>query len=248
MMNIKDIAYKLNSLFEIHRFDEYNGIQVAHEGEITKIATAVTADLATIEKAIELKVNLLLVHHGIFKKNDAPLLEGMNYYRVKKLMNHNIGLLMYHLPLDYHRILGNNWKAAQELGWRDLQPFGELNKIAYGVQGNFDTLFFEDFKKKLEDYYQHTATVVKVKKEISSAALISGAAYKFISQAAHMGVDAFVTGNYDEPAWSAAQEEGINFFALGHTATEKIGPKALATYIHETYAINSIFIDTINPF
>lgn len=247
-MKLIDIAQKLDTLFELPGIDEYNGIQVAHEGIITKAATAVTADLQTIEKAIALDVQLLMVHHGIFRKNDSYVLSGIKYQRVKRLMQHNIALLCYHLPLDYHRTLGNNWKAANDLGWHNLQPFGELNKIFFGVRGEFEPVSFEDFKIKLEKYYQHPATVVPAKKEIRSAALISGAAYREIRQAAQAGVDAFVTGNFDESAWSMTHEEGIAFFALGHSATEKVGPRALADYIQSTYALSCEFIDTDNPF
>lgn len=247
-MGLQKIAEELNGLFDVNRFDEYNGIQVANQGPITAIATAVTADLETIEKAVKLGVNLLIVHHGIFRKGDSPILEGTKYKRIRSLIQNNMGLLCYHLPLDYHRTLGNNWKAARDLGWNNLEPFGEYNKMLIGVRGKFPTVSFENFKKKIEAYYGHLAVTGPIKKDLSSAALISGSGYRSISEAAQAGVDALITGNFDEPAWSVSHEEGIAFFALGHTATEKIGPKALADYISTRYTIPCTFIDTSNLF
>ena len=33
--------------------------------------------------------------------------------KIKLLLDHNIALLCYHLPLDAHQEIGNNWKAAR---------------------------------------------------------------------------------------------------------------------------------------
>lgn len=46
--------------------DAYNGLQVEGKAEIKRIAVAVDACLATIEEAIDLEADLLLVHHGLF--------------------------------------------------------------------------------------------------------------------------------------------------------------------------------------
>ncbi|HTA95419.1 MAG TPA: Nif3-like dinuclear metal center hexameric protein, partial [Verrucomicrobiae bacterium] len=43
-----------------------NGLQVENSGAVTKIAAAVDASLATVKLAIAAKVDLLIVHHGLF--------------------------------------------------------------------------------------------------------------------------------------------------------------------------------------
>lgn len=248
-MNVIELATILNKELAITPFDEYNGIQVMNDnGPLIHIATAVTADLSTIEKAIELGVQALVVHHGLFRKHDSHILQGMTFNRIKRLINHNIALLGYHLPLDKHESMGNNWKAARDMGWQNLQPFGEWNKTAIGVRGEFQPMAYDIFKNKIESYYQHPAVTAYVQREIRSAALISGSAYKYIELAAQVGVDAFITGNFDESAWYLAHELQISFFALGHAATEKVGPKAIADYINQTLQIKTTFIDTNNPF
>lgn len=57
-----------------------------------------------------------------------------------------------------------------------------------------------------------------------------------------------VTGNVDEPAWHLAHEEKINFFALGHAATEKVGPKAIMNHLKKTFNLDVLFIEENNPF
>jgi putative NIF3 family GTP cyclohydrolase 1 type 2 len=57
-----------------------------------------------------------------------------------------------------------------------------------------------------------------------------------------------VTGSFDEPTWHQALEEKINFFALGHSATERVGPLALANYLQHSLNFPCQFIDIENPF
>lgn len=225
-----------------------NGIQVANKGFITSSATAVTASLETIEKAAALGVQALIVHHGIFKKGDPYAINGIQYKKIKVLVDHDIALLGYHLPLDAHRELGNNYKAALDLGLQNLQPFAEYYKVPIGVIGSIIPMPFNVFKKKVEDYYGRPATSVKVKDSISSVAIVSGGAEKSITAAAHANADCFITGRVDEPVWDSAHEEGISFLGLGHYATETVGPKALAEHIQEIFTISCTFIKTDNPF
>lgn len=226
-----------------------NGLQVEGKGEIARIATGVSASLATIEAAVELEVDGLIVHHGMFWQRDSYAIEGVKRKKLELLLNHGITLFAYHLPLDMHREVGNNWKAAKRMGWRDLAPFGFFDKVQIGVKGSISPCSREEFKKQLEDFYHHPASCAwGGPKEIKTVALISGGAYKSIAEAAHEGVDAFITGNFDEPAWHQALEEGVNFFALGHSATERIGPIALAHHLEEVLQLPSIFIDVENPF
>lgn len=226
-----------------------NGIQIEGKKGIGKIATAVSANLMTIEQAAKDNVDALIVHHGIFWKGDDYPIKGSLKKKIKILLENEISLLAYHLPLDMHQEIGNNWKAAKDLGWEELKPFGNYNGKAIGVKGEFKKISIDVFVSKIEDYYFHKATMAcGGSKEVSSGALVSGGAYKMLFEAAEEGLDCFMTGNFDEPAWSIAHEQGINFFALGHSATERVGPKALAAYLEQTLQVACHFIDIKNPF
>lgn len=226
-----------------------NGLQVEGKVTIKKIGTAVSASLATLEAAVDAGVDALIVHHGLFWQRDSQVIQGIKKKKIALLIEHGISLFAYHLPLDMHPQLGNNWKAAQDMGWFNLQPFGYFNGIPIGVKGEIDPCSREELKERLEDYYQHSAACALGGKEIvQTAALISGGAYKSISDAIQEQVDVFITGSFDEPVWHQAFEEKINFFALGHSATERVGPLALAAYLNETLSIPCSFIDITNPF
>ncbi len=249
-MNVRELAQHLDEYLQINQFSEaaYNGIQVANSGEITSVATAVTASLQTIEQAVQLGVQALIVHHGVFRKQDEHPIVGVLYKKINLLMEHNIALLGYHLPLDAHQEVGNNWCAARELELQDLRPFGQVSGQAIGVIGSLPSTSFDTFKQKVEQYYGRSAHSVKVKDPISTVAIISGGADKFIIDAAQAGADCFITGRVDEPVWDHAHEYGISFLGLGHYGTEVVGPQALAGYIQKALGIPSECIKTDNPF
>jgi dinuclear metal center YbgI/SA1388 family protein len=251
MIKLNELCADLDLLLPSKGIVDYcpNGLQVEGKQSILRLATAVSASLETIEAAIRQGIDALIVHHGIFWKGDSYVIRGVKKEKLNLLMQHGISLIAYHLPLDLHQSLGNNWKAAMDLGWGELQPFGFMNGVAIGVKGIIPSESREQVKSKLERYYGHSAACAFGGKErIESLALISGGSYRSLIDAASEGVDAFITGNFDEPVWHQAFEEKVNFFALGHSATERVGPIALGKYLEKQYSIPCDFLDINNPF
>ncbi len=251
MLKLKELRRFLDEFLPSNNVVDYgpNGLQVEGKGVINSLATAVSVSLETIETAIEQKADALIVHHGLFWQKDSYVIQGVKRKKLSLLLEHGISLFAYHLPLDMHSQVGNNWKAARDLGWLDLHPFAYLNGIPIGVKGSLPPCSREEFKKRLESYYQHPAICAWGGPDsIQTVALVSGGAHKSIIEAAQEGIDAFVTGSFDEPVWYQAKEEGVNFFALGHSATERVGPLALASHLEQTLHIPCHFLDVENPF
>lgn len=251
MLKLEDMQTFLDQLLPSNGVNDFcpNGLQVEGKPQISKIATAVSANIETLEAAIEKEVDVLIVHHGIFWHRDSHVIYGTKKKKLQLLLEHEISLFAYHLPLDMHPKIGNNWKAALDMNWKNLQPFGFIEKSPIGVQGTIQPCSRDEFKKKLESYYNHPATYAwGGNEEIRSVALISGGAHKSILEAAQKGIDAYITGSFDEPVWHQAKEEGVNFYALGHSATERIGPMALAYEIQQFLNLPCEFIDVFNPF
>lgn len=221
-----------------------NGLQIEGKKEIRSIATAVSASVEAIEKAASMSVDLLAVHHGIFWKNIEPRIQGPMKKKVQTLLNSDISLIAYHLPLDHHHEIGNNWLAAKEMGWKNLKAFD-----AYGVQGEVEGITPEKLLEQLESFYSHKAHhAPSSKKEIRKIALVSGGAHWSLKKAIEEGVDAFITGSFDEPMWHMAKESNTDFFALGHSATEEIGVKRLGEHLSEKFDLSHTFIESDNPF
>lgn len=251
--NLKNFSIYLHELLQVDTFENsdraLNGIQVEGKDKISSIATAVSASLHVIKRAVELKADLLLVHHGLFWKGSEVTICGTLKEKIKLLLQNDMSLLAYHLPVDAHSEFGNNWAVAKALGWTSLERFGTSSYPAIGVKAVFPACSRNEFQKTLEKFYGQKAHEAPGGKEVvSSCVIVSGGAHKLIYDAKESGVDCFVTGSFDEPIWHAAFEEQINFFAFGHAATEKIGVKLIGAHLEEKFHVKHVFIDEVNPF
>ena len=121
------LANHLAETLDINRFRDYcpNGLQVEGKPRIRRLVTGVTASLALLEAAIEVNADAVLVHHGYFWRGEDPRVVGNRRNRLKLLLDHEVNLYAYHLPLDAHPELGNNAQLAVRLGFKAEGRFGE---------------------------------------------------------------------------------------------------------------------------
>ena len=99
-----------------------NGLQVEGRDRVRTVVTGVTASQRLLEQAIETGADMVLVHHGYFWKGEDPCIRGMKQRRIELLLNNNVSLVAYHLPLDAHRSMGNNACLARTIGASDASP------------------------------------------------------------------------------------------------------------------------------
>ncbi len=251
MITLQALSLFLDQLLSPSSIQDYcpNGLQVEGKGGVKNVAVAVSASLEVIEAAVKMKADALIVHHGMLWQKDPLPIIGPKKEKLRHLLEHGISLFAYHLPLDAHIQIGNNWKASEDLGWKDRSAFGVHGNTSIGVKGQFAPMKIDEFRILLETYYGHPAQcALGGKSVVSSAALVSGGAHWDIIQAADQGVDCFITGSFDEPIWDIAHERKVNFFALGHYATERVGVMALSKLLIKQFGVASSFIDVANPF
>ena len=75
----------------------------------------------------------------------------------KKLIENDLALLYYYLPLDAHRESGDNWKRLMVGTLRNFHLFCEYKKVSIGVIGEMKLVPFDDFKRQIERYYGRKA-------------------------------------------------------------------------------------------
>jgi dinuclear metal center YbgI/SA1388 family protein len=252
MIKLEDFVHQLDAYLEPALFSDYcpNGLQVEGHREIKKVGTAVSASLDTLEAAADLGLDALVVHHGMFWKGDDYCVLGSKRRKLEILFEAGMSLLAYHLPLDAHKEVGNNWVAARELGLIDLEGFGKMGAFEIGVKGRLpEPCEIGLFRTELQNYYQHPVHAAPGGAErVERVAIVSGGAHKLVSDAAKEGMDLFITGSFDEPVWHQAAEEKIHFAAVGHSNSERVGPRALAQWLEEEMELDCVFIDRPNPF
>jgi dinuclear metal center YbgI/SA1388 family protein len=249
MLTLTQLLEACNQLYPKCADSSYNGLQVEGQKHIARVATAVSADLATIEHAIQSGVQALIVHHGLFWERSSPCLTHALGRRARALLEAEVSLLAYHLPMDMHRQVGNNWGAANDLVLRDLQPFGSCGGLSIGVCGEIQPEPWQTFLQRVERYYGCQARHAPGGPQmIRRVAILSGSGHKFLEEAALLGCDALITGTGDEPQWHIAREMGIHLIAIGHAASERIGPKRLTKWLREELGCETIFLEDQNPF
>jgi len=251
-MHRTEFEHYLTQLLKPNQIKDYapNGLQIQGSDSITKIVTGVTASQALIERAITEQADAILVHHGYFWKNEPYVIQGMKYERIKALINNNINLFAYHLPLDIHPSLGNNAQLAKLLDIEVTGPLELSNPLSIAIQGQLAQAcsgedLADTISSKLNRRCLHIAPASN--KSIKTIAWCTGGGQDYIELAAEQGIDAFISGEVSEKTTHIAHEMDIHFFAAGHHATERYGVKALGEHIANEKGLDVTFIDIDNP-
>jgi len=242
----------LNTLLKPEIIKDFcpNGLQIQGNSHINKVITGVTATQALIEQAIAKKADAILVHHGFFWKNESDVIRGMKYQRIKALIENDINLFAYHLPLDIHPELGNNVQLANLLSIKVKGPLEMGNPLSVAIHGEVEQAISGDtlalrINEKLLRKCLHIAPPSN--KKIKRIAWCTGGGQSYIELAAEQGFDAFISGEASEQTTHVAKEMDIHFFAAGHHATERYGVKAVGEYLAKVQGIDVEFIDIDNP-
>ncbi len=247
-MKTSELLNYTEQILDATRFRDYcpNGLQVQGKEDINVLVSGVTASLALIEAAIEVNADAILVHHGWFWKNEDMRILGTKHKRLKLLMQHDLNLIAYHLPLDAHSVLGNNAQLAKQLGLQVEGWFGEQNIAAYGHLPEAMSLSMLGSQIK-QILGRQPLIIGDPDKSLHHVAWCTGAAQDYLGQAIAVGADAFITGEASEQTVHLARESGVAFIAAGHHATERYGVQALGSHVAERFAVRHQFIDIDNP-
>ena len=247
-MNIKDLNNYLNSLLQPERFSDYcpHGLQVEGKLEVSNIVTGVTASMALLEAALQAKADAVLVHHGYFWRGEALPIVGIKKRRLQFLLQHEMNLFAYHLPLDAHAELGNNVMLAKQLGLNITGKTGEKEMLLLAELNASHTL--QTFANLIEAKLRRKPQVIgDLNKPIKTLALCTGAAQGYIEQAVAANVDVYLSGEISEQTVHVARETGMSYICAGHHATERYGIEALGEHLAEKFALKHTFIDCDNP-
>jgi dinuclear metal center YbgI/SA1388 family protein len=242
-----------NALLQPERFKDFcpNGWQVEGKRDVKKIVSGVTASQALIDSAIAAKADAIFVHHGLFWRGETRI-TGWMRKRLGALIEHNINLFAYHLPLDAHVELGNNAQLAKVIG---LQPLLDMasQPVRCGDQsmvwlGTSDAMTLgalcEQVKSKLS---RDVTGIGSAGHLIKKVAWCTGGAQGYFEAAIAAGANVYITGEISEPQAHYAREMGVAYIACGHHASERYGAQAVAADAAAHFGLQHEFIDIDNP-
>ena len=251
-MQRSQFEHILTELLQPERIKDFcpNGLQVQGNSTISKVVTGVTASQALLNAAVEKGADTILVHHGYFWKNEPYNITGIKYNRIKTLLDNNINLFAYHLPLDIHELLGNNVQLAKRLDINITGPLEFGNPVSVAIRGEFtQPITAEELNTRISKSLNRKSLHIAApsNKMIKTIAWCTGGGQGYIDLAAEQGIDAFISGEVSEQTTHIAHEMDIHFFAAGHHATERYGVKALGEFLANEHGLDVEFVDIDNP-
>jgi dinuclear metal center YbgI/SA1388 family protein len=230
-----------------------NGLQIENSGRVTRLGAAVDVSTRVLTEAARKKVDLLIVHHGLFWAGLQPVKSALRR-KLQIAFENDIALYSAHLPLDIHSKVGNNAQLVAALGLKSSR-----------LRGGTPTISAEAFLEekgqpvglKVRASVPRSELVRKLRRALNGPVkifefgpkqariigIVTGAAGSEIYRVARENIDTFVTG--EAPHWAAvaAEELGMNLLLGGHYATEVFGVKALAAHLSKKFRISWEFID-----
>jgi dinuclear metal center YbgI/SA1388 family protein len=241
------LELRLNQWLEPARFKDYgpNGLQVEGRAEVRRLVCGVTASLALIDAAIAAGADAILVHHGLFWRGQDGRVTGWMKQRLARLIQHDVNLFAYHLPLDAHPELGNNAQFGARLGWTADGRFGDQD---LGFIGSTAPTTLAALTAQLRALTGREPVVAAGDgRALRRVAWCSGGAQGYFEAAIAAGADVFVTGEISEPQAHYARETGVSFIAAGHHATERYGVQGVGERVAGELGLSWQFIDVENP-
>lgn len=228
-MFIDKLQAYIDELLEVNNFKDasFNGLQVEGKQVINKVITASTASLASINFAIEQQADVLLVHHGLMWKGDNPCITGVYKKRLKALMDHDINLLAYHLPLDANGRIGNNSYLCSVIDGCYTDYIGsDATSIAmttYLTQPKSA----EELALVLANALNCKVEIINNKNNIQAVIVCSGSGSFLLDNTKSFTYDALITGDVNEQTYHLAYENNVTVLALGHASSEQDGIRLL---------------------
>jgi len=237
----------VNSKLQVKLYKDcsLNGLQVEGKRKISSIISGVSICQELIDYAVKKQADAIIVHHGCFWNKSNIVISGVQKKRLKTILTNNINLFAWHLPLDIHTTFGNNFYIGKKLSF--IHKGNLSNIVSWGVPNKCITKkdLLNTIKKVFcrEPFYLFG----NKSKYVYKVAWCSGKGQKFIDIAGKFGVDTFITGEVSEETIYLAREYRLNFFSIGHYASEVFGIKALGEWISKQYNLEVKFLDVFNP-
>ena len=249
--SLQDVVVALDTELRSADVPDYpgamNGLQVANQGRVHRVAVAVDGSLVTVKAALTARADLLVLHHGLFWGGVQPL-TGLAYEKYNAMLLGGLAVYASHLPLDMHPVHGNNACLARALGLTPTGGFARFKNIEIGLRGDAheSTADLVDRVRALVAPYGgivRTSVPVKGRKTARWAVCSGGGASSdTLQEARELGVDTLIVGEGPHHTTVEAAEHGICVVYAGHYATETLGVQAIGKLLETRFGLPWTFL------
>jgi len=240
----KKIVGFCEEYLKVGKFEDHcvNGLQVQGAEQVGKIITGVSLSRKLIEAALSKNAQMIMVHHGLFDSQvkKPPRITGFLKDRLRLLLENDLNLCGFHLPLDAHPKIGNNISLCRLLGVeKDRRPY-DIGFIG-GLKNEMSFAGFVGLVNKKLGVRAYALNAGP--KRVKRVAVVSGGASPWFQGAVEAGADTFLCGEIQEPVVRAAEELEANFISAGHYNTEKLGIQNLGKLLAGKFKVEVVFVD-----
>lgn len=251
-MNKTELINYLNTYLKVSDFEDccVNWLQVdCGKTQINKIWYAVDLSTYLVEKAVENKVDMMMVHHGIFW--DYKTLTSTLYQRTKNLIKNDICLYWCHLPLDAHSVLWNNAVLKNKfieyfkIENPQIEEILEINsqKIWFWIK-SFSPIPVSQLPNFCESIWIEYNLVNSWNlKELTSIAICSWGAGSVVEEVKLLDYDLLLTWEAKHSNLVKSKEIWQPILLWGHYETEIFWVQELSKHLNEKFGIEIIFLD-----
>lgn len=198
--------------------------------QVTRVLLALDITPAVVEEAVSINANVILSHHPVIfqpmkqiSPNSVPYL----------LARHGITALCCHTNLDASPVCGTNVALGALLGLKNVHPVPNCGEEVVLFSGELPQLLSpQAFAGLVKEKLSLSALpYVPGKRDVQTVCFCTGAGGDFLSIAAQLHADAYLTGELHHHQAIEAAQTGMTVLAAGHYETEKPFAPALAAYL-----------------
>lgn len=238
-MTVQQIVDFMEAWAPLSYAEEYDNpglILGRRDQAVSRVMVAVDASEQVVQAAVEGKIDLLITHHPlIFRPIKRIIDEDRTGRRLLALAEHRIALYGAHTNLDTAP-MGNNDRAAMQLGLEGVQAVGEIGEQAclrIGSLPEAQTLKELAVLVKERFHLPWVRLIGDEGQRVQRVALCTGSGMDFMPLALAQGADAFVTGDITYHKADEAEAAGLGLIDAGHFGTDRLSVQWVAEALRQ---------------
>lgn len=237
MNTVKDLYTYFNSKIPQDfscSWDNDGPMVIASEDkEVKRVLFTLDVTDKAIDYAIANNVDLIISHHPLIFSGMKNI-SGANstQKRVLKLIKNDISTFSFHTRLD--KLDGGvNDQLVKMLGLKNIEKYGEdqMGRVGTLPKKLSNSAFIKLVKEKISE----NVSYLFVKDGIKKVAVLGGGGKDYISAAASVGADVFLTGELNYHTLIEAEDFGVGLIEVGHFESELFVKEFFKKEIEENF-------------